>query len=377
MKKKRIEELDMLRSIAIMTVVIVHAITRVIEIHQSQGTLEAYEGITLFTLRLFTTFGTPIFVFLSIFLLAYAYSDSLPENFMTKRIKYVLVPYISMSFIYALVMVHESGTISNGGTISSYFLYVLRNLFFGFYRHGYFILLIFQFYILYKLLNDRLKKIHPAKLLLSTFIINITYLGFFNFIEPDFLPYGEFIWQGITWGTFPAWVFYFAIGYTGGRNLDKLNNWLNKYKILIVPSIITSGGIMGYLYLSGSLLENSSKRFDMLLFSSSMFLLIYFIGTKIKRIPALFKFINRYSFGIYLFHMIYLYLATYLIKEYALIQVNPFLTLATLVAFSTIFSISTTYLLDKVSFGTYLIGRLEKKKVENRKTKKTRGLSQA
>lgn len=362
MKKKRIQELDLLRSIAIMTVVIVHAITRVLEIHQSQEALEAYQGVALLTLRLFTTFGTPIFVFLSIFLLAYAYYDQLPENFMEKRIKLILVPYISMCFIYAFIMVHENGPIGNGGTVLSYFQYVFRNMFFGFYRHGYFILVIFQFYILYKLFHDKIKNIKPANLLLITFMINITYLGFFNFIEPDFLPYGELIWRGATWGTFPAWIFYFAIGYSSGRNIDQLNIWLHKYKKLIIPSILTFGGFMGYMYLSGYLLENSSKRFDMLLFSSSMFLLIFYLGTKLSETPKFFKFISRYSFGIFLFHMVYLYLATYFFTEITFIQINPFLTLLLLVITSTALSILTTYLLDKVSIGPYLIGRLEKPK---------------
>ena len=362
MKKKRIQELDLLRSIAIMTVVIVHAITRVLEIHQSQEALEAYQGVGLLTLRLFTTFGTPIFVFLSIFLLAYAYYDRLPDNFMEKRIKLVLIPYISMSFIYAFIMVHENGAIGNGGAVLSYFQYVLSNIFFGFYRHGYFILVIFQFYILYKLFHEKIKSIKPLNLLIITFAINITYLGFFNFVEPDFLPYGELIWRGATWGTFPAWIFYFAIGYSSGRNIDQLNTWLNKQKKLIIPAIITFGGLMGYMYLSGNLLENSSKRFDMLLFSSSMFLLIYYLGTKLSETPKFFKFISRYSFGIFLFHMVYLYLATYFFTEIAFIQINPFLTLVLLVIASTTLSILTTYLLDKVSIGPYLIGRLEKPK---------------
>ncbi|MFW5993909.1 MAG: acyltransferase family protein [Halanaerobiaceae bacterium] len=360
MKKKRIEELDILRSIAIMTVVIVHAITRVLEIHQNQGMLKAYQGITLLTLRLFTTFGTPIFVFLSVFLLSYAYYDEIPENFMEKRIKLILIPYISMCFIYAFIMIHENGAIGNGNTLLVYLQYVLKNMFTGFYRHGYFILVIFQFYIIYMLFQDRIKKIKPIKLLTITFIINITYLGFFNFIDPDLLPHGDLILKVATWHTFPAWIFYFAIGYSSGSNIKMLRSWLNKYKKLIIPSIFTFGGFMGYMYLSGSLMENSSKRFDMLLFSSSMFLLIFYFSTKLQKPPALLKFISRYSFGIYLFHMIYLYLATYLFSEITFIQVNPFITLVFLIISSTSLSILTTYLLDKISIGKYLIGRLEK-----------------
>lgn len=364
MKKKRIEELDILRSIAIMTVVTVHSITRVIEIHENHGMLDTYHEEALLTMRLFTTFGTPIFVFLSVFLLAYAYYDELPDNFMEKRIKLIIIPYISMSFIYAFIMLHESGTTNTGGTFISYFQYLFQNIFTGFYRHGYFILVIFQFYLIYIFFHDRLKKIKPAKLLLGAFLINLFYLGIFNFTNPNILPYGDKIWHGATWIIFPAWIFYFAIGYSSGCNIKKLNTWLNKYKKLILPSIFLFGSFMGYMYLSGNLPENSSKRFDMLLFSSSMFLLIYYTATKLKKTPALLEFINRYSFGIYLFHMIYLYLATYIFTKKIFFQIDPFLTLVLLISGSTVLSVITTYFLDKLSFGHYLIGRLEKPKAE-------------
>ncbi|MGM0421222.1 MAG: acyltransferase family protein, partial [Bacillota bacterium] len=215
---------------------------------------------------------------------------------------------------------------------------------------------------IYKLFNKKLKKINTIKLLSFTFFINILYLMFFNFSDPEILPYGNRIWKGATWGTFPAWIFYFAVGYCSGRNIKQLNKRLDKYKNLIFPSAIIFGGSLAYMYLSGSLSENSSKRFDMILFSTSMFLLIYYIGTKINNTPRFFKFISRYSFGIFLFHMIYLYLSTYLFTEFFYIKLNPFLTLVLLVISSTILSIFTTYFLDKTSYGTLLIGKLEKPK---------------
>ncbi|MGM0419476.1 MAG: acyltransferase family protein, partial [Bacillota bacterium] len=179
MKKRRIEEIDLLRSIAIICVVIVHSVSRVIEIYESHNMLLSYQKDILLTIRLFTTFGTPIFIFLSVFLLAYAYSDHLPDNFMKKRVKLILIPYISMALIYAFIMVHENGFLHNGDAVIKYIQYFIENIFTGFYRHGYFIIVIFQFYIIYKLFNKKLKKINTIKLLSFTFFINILYLMFF------------------------------------------------------------------------------------------------------------------------------------------------------------------------------------------------------
>ncbi|MFO7887386.1 MAG: acyltransferase family protein, partial [Eubacteriales bacterium] len=205
MKRKRIDEVYFLRSIAIMCVVTVHTVTRIIEIYGQGSILFGNQQLILMTIRLFATFGTPIFIFLSELLLAYAYSDKIPEGFLKKRFRLILIPYISMAFLYAFILMHETGSFGQDGEIFIYIKYVLENLYTGFYRHGYFIIVIFQFYFIHMLFYKKLKNISSKKLLISTFIINVAFLMFFNFNNPYDYKYGFEIWRVATWGSFPAW----------------------------------------------------------------------------------------------------------------------------------------------------------------------------
>ncbi len=79
MAKKRIEELNFIRSIACLCVVFVHSMTRVVEIHEHA--LSDSQVTLLMTIRLLFTFGTPIFIFLSEFLISYAYGGRCLKSF--------------------------------------------------------------------------------------------------------------------------------------------------------------------------------------------------------------------------------------------------------------------------------------------------------
>lgn len=359
MKKQRIEELDFLRTVAILMVVLVHAITRVIEIHNYNGGITEGMESALLTLRLFATFGTPIFVFLSEFLLSYSYKEELPQDFFKKRMKYIFLPYLSMGILYAFVMTYEAGGLATTG-----FMEVFRNLGInlvtGFYRHGYFILLIFQFYLLHYFFHKKLKNMNVKILLGGSLFINVAYLLLFHGIQGLGIPFGEEVVTVFTWGTAPAWIFYFAAGYVLGQRKEAFYRFLDGMDKRIKPLVVFSGGFLALMYFTGVLTENSSKRFDMIFFAASMFLLLYRHARKETYSKKVTGFISRYSFGIYLLHMLYLFLMTEYLIDIKL-QLHPVITLVTLTVGSAALSVATTNLLSRFKWSTYVVGRLEVK----------------
>ncbi len=359
MRRKRLQELDLLRTVAIIMVVLVHAITRVMEVHHTNGGISQGLESAFLILRLIATFGTPIFVFLSEFLLSYSY-DELPKDFFKKRIRYIFMPYLSMGILYAFVMTYEGGGVIAGGGSTVFITNLLRNLLFGFYRHGYFIVLIFQFYLLHYFFHNKLKNMKIKPLLLGSLGINVAYLLFFHGIDHIGIPFGEELVIAFTWGAAPAWIFYFAAGYVLGKNKEAFHRYLIGIDQKIFPLVILTGGVLVTMNFSGLLTINSSKRFDMIFFTSAMFLLLYRYARKNTYSKKITGFISRYSFGIYLLHMLFLFIIT----EYLIalkLQLHPVITLFLLSLGSGVLSVLATNFISRFTWGTYVVGRLEVK----------------
>lgn len=84
MERKLNSEMFVLRSIACLSIALLHALYRVYD----DGNTPWVESVGLLL-----TFGTPVFVFISQFVLSFAYPDGIPAKFWEKRIKYILLPY--------------------------------------------------------------------------------------------------------------------------------------------------------------------------------------------------------------------------------------------------------------------------------------------
>jgi len=100
LKKPHLPELQLVRAIAILSVLAVHASSSAIVAMKSSSYYFIYNFANIF-LR----FGTPTFILLSSFVLFYSYYDrpinrKLVFNFYKKRLLYIIVPYILFSIIY-------------------------------------------------------------------------------------------------------------------------------------------------------------------------------------------------------------------------------------------------------------------------------------
>jgi membrane-bound acyltransferase YfiQ involved in biofilm formation len=346
MKAKVIDELFLLRAVACLSIVLLHCI------HRIYG--DEDETIRLITLLM--TFGTPTFVFISEFILSYSYPREIPANFWGKRLAYILVPYVLFGIFYAGVKAVEA-KLSAGLSFPETFVELsLRNVLIGDY-HGYFILIIFQFYLLHRLFQTYIRR-YSAKLVLSlSLLINLAYLGFFNFTEPMNIPYASYIWSKLYWLPCLGWLFYFSLAYYCGRNYEAFKEGvLRNGKWIMLLTLFTSV-VPLYILQQGIIKDLSSKRIDMLFFTVAMSLCLFYIALKLKGIPRWIVTVSQYSFGIYLFHPLYLAVMVLFTRKI------PFLSkslpgVMILLIGSTVGSILTLHVLNRWRWGPYFAGKV-------------------
>ncbi|OLS35625.1 adhesin [Alkalihalophilus pseudofirmus] len=339
MSKQYINEAFWLRAISCLAVAVTHAVNTTLANYEHTAS-ELSEHI-LILIRFMAFFGTPAFVFISELLLAKAYPNHVPEDFFKKRVMFLLIPFISIGILFALVISHSW---------EEALLQSFKHIFLGGY-YGYFILIIFQFYILHVLLQGYLKKWSPKVVLPIALIINLIYLGFFNFTEPGSSPVAEYIWLRGYWVPFFGWIFYFVLGYYCGKNYEALKALLlrHKWKVLVMPPV--SIVLLVLLVTSDILSVVSSKRIDMLLYTVSMIFVIILFTMRFDYVPPFIRLISKYSFNIYLLHKFFLF------------YMGPVEFLHPLLYFIAVFilsvgaSILLAKLLSPIKISQYVIGR--------------------
>lgn len=333
-----------MRAVACLSVVLLHSI----EVTQfNVSAINEDVNIIITIIRILLTFGTPTFIFISILLISYSYPSGLPSDFLRRRFKLIMLPYLSMAVFYA-AFTSVIGSLSIKDTIVEVVFHILGNY------HGYFVLIIFQFYLLSYFFHNYLSRKNPFFIIILSLIINLLYLAIFNFSKPPVdSELINYIWLKGHWIPFVGWLFYFTLAYYIGRNYALFLALLDKYKKLILSAtiffaIITA--ILSYL----ELIPVSSKSYIMVFFTTSMIGTLYNILTKIESIPYLIMQISRYSFPIYLLHIFFLLIIN---KVLGLIGIEwTFFKIIFLFVGSIVASISATYLLNKLKVGKYLVG---------------------
>lgn len=350
-RQSHIHEIDMMRALACLSIVLLHAIDRGFEQLPYLSELPQLTVVFWDSFNMLLYFGTPMFVFISEFLLAYAYKQKMPAYFIQKRVKYILLPFIVMGIYYALPAIFsEQGFIKKA----------LMNVFIGDY-HGYFVLIIFQFYFLHIIYKKYMHRFSAKVVLCSAFVINALYLTFFNFVPPFNIPHAEYIWYRLSWIPFVGWIFYFTLAYYCGYYFDTFKQWLHKYsRWIMVAPVVTSMSVL-YLYHSGSLIEHSSKRVDMLFHTAAVIFFMFYMATKLSAVPRFFSWISQYSFGIYLWHMSFIAIINVVL--YDVLQVNlGAMTFVILFGSSIILSVAVVYHMSQWNFGPYIVGKINVKK---------------
>jgi surface polysaccharide O-acyltransferase-like enzyme len=330
-KSKRIYEVDFLRAIAFFTVVLQH----VIGAYGSRPSIQLSESVFLGLVFVLSKFAVPMFVFLSGMSLFYTYSQGLKiSEFFSKRIKSILLPYIAWTLFYSYFarfgLPHKGdfALVAYRFTDHGFMAEVLRNLTFGMsYYHMWFVVMIFQFYLLFPLLLRVSRWIigFSSPRLNSRVLIgvNLLWLGLLV-VKTYVLPFVSLPVQNnqvfqflMAWSDreFIYYFGYFTLGAQAGLGVDRWRAWIKN----LSPSLWLGLGIC-YLIVCWEMLAHiSNSHLDFMvaftlkpevaLLCFGELLLLYRLSLKIPVFSLqakLLKITSRYSFGAYFIHALML-----------------------------------------------------------------------
>lgn len=308
-RRKEIKELYYIRAIAAMGILLIHA-SGGFAIYSEFGSKAMYLGIFL---NQFFRFGSPIFMMVSGLVLFYNYrsmDEFDTKRFYTKKIKFILVPYVLWSTIYFLykIYIYKMPMIEQG------VLGFARGILLGeVFSHLYFIFLIFQFYIILPLLIKYLTETMKEK----PFII----FSLFFIFQGTVLTYGYYFKNpeatGIVklfnlyyWKTLFSWCFYFMTGGLIGIHYDKVVDFIDKNinKIFvgyIIVTIFYIGQVYSNIWISCGRdfydKFGSVRPYTMVYAIFTMPVLIWLTRKMVGKYKLL-KDFGTYSFGVYFSH---------------------------------------------------------------------------
>lgn len=163
------------------------------------------------------------------------------------------------------------------------------------------------------------------------------------------------------WLPFFAWIFYYSSAYYLGQNIDKIRMKLEKYKWVVLVGSVIAGTLVVCLYLSNIIPPLGSKRIDILLYTVCICCLLFYIGSKMKKVTYIISLVSAYSFGNYCLHIFHIQVLHKIFKalptQYQSI-VNLSRYIIVLFIGSMFLSIVTVYLLNRFEFGAYVKGKI-------------------
>ncbi len=198
---KRIEEFDFARVIAMIAVITIHVTSAYIG-YQSNILVM---GMNLaFILNQLARFSVPLFILLSGTSLGLSANDDSYGKFLHRRLTKIGIPYLAWTAVYTVYNNYPDFGAMNLRS-------VLKMVLLGQAApHLYFIVIIFQFYLIFPVLRRCINKA-PYKYTLLAFVITygIQKLFYFKRFGMDLIPN---VLQPYLWLLFPTWIFYFVMG---------------------------------------------------------------------------------------------------------------------------------------------------------------------
>ncbi len=282
---KPIEEIYWLRFYGCLAVFSFHLLDRLNQHH---------DNVYLDLLRIPTVVGTPTFIFMSTFLFSMRYASRIPDGFLSRRIVYVLVPYVAYGLIYSVG--NSVGRKMEGGDSQLVNNLVEYLLFAGW--HGYFLLIAVQFYFLYWLFVrfELERALPPGPWLIVGSLISAGYwcLGYWLAWEPP---------GYLSWIVPLGWIYVFFLALLLARHYPRLGQ-VKALRTLSHPGWLGACLVLLVVLTLPDWLEYSSKEpWVVPLFVIYILVMMRYLHGR----PATpwVKKVNEYSFGIYLAHPLF------------------------------------------------------------------------
>lgn len=353
--RQNLNEINITRAIACIFVVMTHSITNYIQtVDIDMKGAEQY----IVWYRFMLLCATPIFILLSETLIAKNYPNGLKKGFFTKRIQFILVPYLLIGAIFSYRLSDK--------TLASFLEIAYDKIILGNW-YGFFVIVIFQFYVLHWLIGKFLSKINPILPLLIAFAISFFHsYGFTHSIDYKELVMTEYPLFYRT--NIFLWLFYFVAGFYIGQYYDQLMAFFMKRVWLPIALTVLTFGIIMYNYWELGYTRVESERYDILLYAVSVFFMLVVLIRKYEFYSKPLMMLSNFSFFIYLTHKIILpYLGNLTLSFgenfFIYVTIMTFLTLSTSIGWAFLY-----YQFKPTRLFTGKIQYLEEKKIDTKKT---------
>jgi peptidoglycan/LPS O-acetylase OafA/YrhL len=308
-KKPKIVEIDIIRAIAILAVVVIHGTSNAVMLP-----LGTVSQAVFFTVNRLSHFTVPVFIWVSGLVLFYSYYDAWDKRsafaFMVKRLRLILVPYVLWSIFYYVFnqwMFHSVVHLDPWYLIK---LLISGNASY----HLYYIIIILQFYLVFPVLISLCKRSAKFRLLLIPIGIGVeaAFYSFSHWVRP--IPYFESL--------FPGYCALFAFGAFTGIYHAEVLRWVNHWSVWVYVTCLLSGTAFTGMYVGSQYgivsFENTWYELVLLLYCGATALSVLLFGQKLLGqnpwyAGALLS-LGSASFGIYLAHPALLTLWDHVVK---------------------------------------------------------------
>jgi len=298
MQKDRDLSFDAFRGVAIIAVVAIHAAYQSFSIRFTpKGQWNFFFLIAYCQLL---NFCVPAFFFISGYWVSKKPVESWQEYriFLTGRLGRILVPYFFWSFVllgYAAIKFHHIDIyqvifkLMTGRAAEPYYIY-------------YFMVVLAQLYVLTPLLLYLNRKPYGLVFIIVLNVISLLIL---------YLSRMKIIWHHPVTLAFYLWIIFYEMGLLVGARADGAFPPKN-LRSFILPGILISilvSEVEGFTILSklnDQFFAASITKYSSFLYSVFIILCFLVLRERFRRWPAFLVTLGRYSFGIYLIHMIFL-----------------------------------------------------------------------
>ncbi|MGD6776436.1 acyltransferase [Sutcliffiella horikoshii] len=313
-------EIQTIRAIGCLLVLLVHVSATYYYMQ------DGYNDLTFFFNQI-GRFGTPLFAVISGFLLFYQVRKKGFDfkRFLTSRTVKIGAPFVFWSFFYLLLMfIFEGKNPLNDGKKMFTVNFLLGNS----YVHLYFMSIVFQFYLLFPLLQFFRSKKSWSVLLIIALGLNLYAVQFYSSpVEMDTLGYiidqRAFLMN---------WIFFFVLGGFLAYNWETIHEYAKRLKLVSVVGVIMVVFFTIYEYQTkGSVSSNRPWNFLNIPIIIFAIIGLYDYVSKSKYLTKTLNLIGQLSMGIYLVHMFVIYVFVRTVPEGVWTTINfPFVFLAIL-----------------------------------------------
>lgn len=256
------------------------------------------------------------------------YSDF--RLFIIKKWKRLMVPYFLIGIFYVMPVMCTL-KITNLNPIN----YIKENIILSKdARHLWFLWTLFFIFIIFRMFYHRYEK--SNRLFIGVLLF---FISFFS----DKLP-NIFQLQGISY-----YLFFFCIGYEFDRNKKKIDEFLGNRKWIV---------ILGWIFISFVVLYTYNRALNLITAVIGMLCLYQCIRITKKYIIQIkiYKWIERDSFGIYLFHPMIIYVLFYWVKKFGFGLKYPIIVCVMIFVITMIASMLFVKIIRWTKYGKLIIG---------------------